>query len=96
MLLSFIRQVLTYPCPFLPTTALTRKKTSLKHSKKDFSLWGYIPSPLLLFLPLLDSLDQEPLDLSVLKVISPSFKHIQSFIASPFEKCIEFFLHVYF
>lgn len=80
---------------FFPTTALIRKKKGLKHSKKDFLLWVYTPSPLLLFLLLLDSLDQVSLDLLVLKVISPSFKHAKSFIASPFEKCVEFLLHLY-
>lgn len=40
MLPSFKRQVLTYFCPFLCTTAVTRKKKGLKHSKKRLFAMG--------------------------------------------------------
>lgn len=88
---SFQRQGLIYFWPFLPTA----EEKGLKHRREGILLWAYILSPVLLFVPLLDSLDQESLDLLVLKVITPSFKHIQSLITSPSEKYVELLLHVY-
>lgn len=101
MRLSVCYPALKETCPHISVLSFhnssnSKEKGPETQKENIFFLWAYIPSPLLLFLSLLDSLDQESLDLSVLKAISTSFKHIKSFITSPFEKCVEFLLHVYF
>lgn len=80
---------------FLTFPSHHREKGILTHREEGILLWAYILSPMLLFLSLVDSLDQESLDLLVLKVITPSFKHVQSFITSPSKKYVKLLLYVY-